>query len=162
MNKETFLSMPPHKRVVEINKMLENATLKEVADKIGIAYSTFLKEMTVGDYVYIQRENRYFKFIRDGEKAKTPTHGETYEDLLLFLKENFDQLKQLLNSEQRPPLVLDQRIYSKNAVFTNKSIKMNDEIYESFTKFCNENFPQFRLQDLIAQSLLDFVDKYSA
>lgn len=87
-------------------------------------------------------------------------NGEKYEDMLQFLKENFDQLKQLLNSVQRPPLVLDQRIYSKNAVFANKSIKMNEEIYESFTKHCNENFPQFRLQDLIAQSLLDFMGKY--
>ena len=95
-------------------------------------------------------------------KGKIQTLNESYEDVLQYLKDNFDQLKQMLNSEKRPPLVLDQRIYSKNAVFVNKSIKMNEEIYERFTEFCNENFPQFRLQDLIAQSLLDFIEKYCA
>ncbi|EST51927.1 hypothetical protein T458_26880 [Brevibacillus panacihumi W25] len=65
MNKEIFFAMPSEKRVEVVNKMLQNASLKEVADKIGIAYSTFLKEMTVGDHVYIQRDNRYYKFIRE-------------------------------------------------------------------------------------------------
>lgn len=160
MNKELFLAMSPDKRVEEVNKMLQTASLKEVADEIGIAYSTFLKEMTVGDYVYIQRDNRYYKFIRDVGVNPQFDSSEDYREELHFLRENIDTLKRLVNSGHRPPLILDKQIYSKSASFSNKSIKMNEEVYEKFTKHCSEHFPQFRLQDLIAQSLLDFIEKY--
>lgn len=161
MNKELFLAMSPEKRVEEVNKMLLTASLKEVADKIGIAYSTFLREMTVGDHVYIQRDNRYYKFIRDvdGVNPQADFNGD-YQEELHFLRENIDSLKKLVNCGHRPPLILDQQIYSKSASFSNKSIKMSEQVYEKFTKYCSEQFPQFRLQDLIAQSLLDFIEKY--
>lgn len=37
---------------------------------------------------------------------------------------------------------------------------MNEDIYGTFTHYCVEKFPHFRLQDLIAHSLLDFIEKY--
>ncbi|MEK4264170.1 hypothetical protein [Paenibacillus sp. FSL L8-0499] len=109
MNKEVFLTMSPDKRVEEINKMLQSLPLKEVAVRTGIAYSTFLKEMTAGDYVYIQRDNRYYKFLRDEDaslKSKEESIG-VYHEELLFLRENIDVLKQLVNCNANPPLLLD-------------------------------------------------------
>ncbi len=65
INRDNFFTADPDLRVKEINKMLENEALPDIAKSLGIPYSTFLKEMTRGDYVYIKRENKYFKFIRD-------------------------------------------------------------------------------------------------
>lgn len=57
MNKEEFYAIDPDVRVEHINKLLLNRSLNDVAEEIGISPSTFSKEMTVGDYVYIKREN---------------------------------------------------------------------------------------------------------
>ncbi|EST52221.1 hypothetical protein T458_26895 [Brevibacillus panacihumi W25] len=94
------------------------------------------------------------------KKCSKLLDGYSYREELRFLCENIDVLKRLINSEHRPPLTLDKQIYSNDASFSNKSIKMNEEVYKKFTKHCNEQYPQFRLQDLIAQSLLDFIEKY--
>lgn len=67
MNKDKFSTMDVDKRAEEINKMLVNSDLKVVAERLGIAYSSFTKLMQDGDFVYIARENQYFKFIRDKE-----------------------------------------------------------------------------------------------
>lgn len=56
-------------------------------------------------------------------------------------------------------LLLDEQIYSKKVNFVTKSIKMNLEIYEEFGRFCEEHYRHLKLQDLIAQSLLDFMKK---
>ncbi|GCL74586.1 hypothetical protein PN4B1_45410 [Paenibacillus naphthalenovorans] len=97
-------------------------------------------------------------FLRDpNSKPQTTQTGYTVE--LNFLRENLDKLKKLTENNKLP-LILDQRIYSKTSQFFVKSIKMNEDIYGMFTQYCDENYPHFRLQDLIAQSLLDFIEKY--
>ncbi|MED4564266.1 hypothetical protein [Bacillus atrophaeus] len=83
-------------------------------------------------------------------------------DELSFLTEHFDALKSLVQLYQSNRLlVLDEKIYSKEAKYENKSLKMNKELYDEFKKFCKEYYPQFKIQDLICQSLLDFQSKYS-
>ncbi|WP_153976931.1 hypothetical protein [Paenibacillus xylanilyticus] len=161
MNKETFFTMQHDKRAEEVNKLLQSFTLDEVAEKIGVSYSTFTKDMQAGDYVFIKRDNRYYKFLRD--PFSMPPKKQTIVDSeeLIFLKENLEKLRSLVkNKNDNSILVLDQKIYSKNSQFLVKSIKMNEEIYGRFTQNCVEKFPHFRLQDLIAQSLLDFIEKY--
>ncbi|ALS23762.1 hypothetical protein IJ22_34010 [Paenibacillus naphthalenovorans] len=97
-------------------------------------------------------------FLRDpNSKPQTTQTGYTVE--LNFLRENLDKLKKLTENNKLP-LILDQRIYSKTSQFFVKSVKMNEDIYGMFTQYCDENYPHFRLQDLIAQSLLDFIEKY--
>ncbi|OMD62991.1 hypothetical protein BSK62_22040 [Paenibacillus odorifer] len=157
MNKDTFFNIPHDVRVTEINNMLQTMKLKEVSEQLDIAYSTFLKEMTAGDYVYVQRENRYFKFIREDSIPQTLSHSDFTEELL-FIRENLNYFKTMLVTES--DLIISKKVHSKDAAFSNRSIKMNDEIYADFSNYCHEKFPQFRLQDLIAQSLLDFIEKY--
>lgn len=158
MNKETFFIMLPEERVDIINKMLQTMTLKEIGEKLDIPHSTFLKEMTAGDYVFIQRENRYYKFVREDDSISRTTRLDDYSEELSFLRENLNLFKDMTASESN--LVLNKKIYSKDAVFSNRSIKMNEDVYADFSNHCHEKFPQFRLQDLVAQSLLDFIEKY--
>lgn len=49
--------MEPDTRAELINKLLLKKSLNEVAKEIGIPSSSFSKEMTNQDYVYIKREN---------------------------------------------------------------------------------------------------------
>lgn len=160
VDKDTFFSMKPSKRVEEVNRLLQKHDLKKVSGIIGIPYSTFTKEMRAGDYFYHQSDRQYYPFVRsEDERVKAGQNVES--DELTFIKENIDPLKDLLQKYQSNRLlVLDDRIYSKEAKYENKSIKMNNELYDEFKKFCDESYPQFKLQDLICQSLLDFQYKY--
>lgn len=161
MNKESFFTMQHDKRAEEANKLLQSLNLEDVAKKIGVNYSTFTKEMQTGDYVFIKRDNCYYKFLRDPFSAPEKKKNELYSEELNFLKENIEELRELIaNNNDKSILHLDPKIYSKNSPFSVKSIKMNEDIYSMFTSHCEENFPHFRLQDLVAQSLLDFIAKY--
>lgn len=133
---------------------------------MGIPYSTFTKEMQRGDYVYIARENKYFKFIRDKNSLVNPKasniKNEDFTVELTFIKENLEGIKRLLvnHSAEGQMLILDKEIYNTKAKFVNKNLKINEAIYNKFSKICESQFPQYKVQDITAQSLLDFINKY--
>jgi len=165
MNKDSFFTMDVDKRAEEINKMLVNSDLKGVAESLGIAYSSFTKEMQKNDFVFIARENQYFKFIRDKELLGTakPSDKATtdFQEELTFIKENMETLKRLISTlDKSPTLVLDKEIYNSKAKYVNKNLKLNEAIYGEFSKLCENQFPYLKIQDLIAHSLLEFITKY--
>ncbi|RKQ16445.1 hypothetical protein [Ureibacillus endophyticus] len=160
MDREQFYNTHPDERVDIINKMLKNSSLKEIAKKIGVPESSFSKEMTNGDYVYIKRDNQYYKYIRD--KNMISNNHQQSQDVISFIEQNMEVLKAILrhHEDSRNMLILDEQVYSKKAKYMNKSIKMNSEIYDKFVKFCEEKYPFLTLQDLVAQALLDFINRY--
>lgn len=165
MNKDRFFTMDVDKRAEEINKMLVNSDLKGVAKALDIPYSSFTKEMQKNDYVYIARLNQYFRFIRDKELLGTmkPSDKATtgFQEELTFIKENMETLKRLISTvDESPTLVLDKEIYNSKAKYVNKNLKLNEAIYEKFSKLCENQFPHLKIQDLIAQGLLEFIHKY--
>jgi hypothetical protein len=163
LKKEEFLATDPDLRVKTINKMLETTPLNDIAKKLDIPYSTFLSEMTKGDYVYIKRDKKYFKFIRNENSLIEQTRNSDYSEELSFLKKHLDVLKKLVSShENAQPMVLDKQVYDVKAKFVNKNIKVNASIYQQFTELCENKFRHLKIQDLIAQALLDFINKYSS
>lgn len=160
MDKDIFFTMKPSIRVKEVNQLLQKYDLKRVSEIVGIPYSTFTKDMRVGDYFYHQSNKQYYPFVRsEDERVEAEQNDEP--DELSFIKEHFDALKGLLQMYQSNKLLLlDERIYSREAKYENKSVKMNTELYDEFKKFCEEYYPQFKIQDLICQSLLDFQNTY--
>ncbi|TWN41158.1 hypothetical protein CHCC14525_2479 [Bacillus licheniformis] len=38
---------------------------------------------------------------------------------------------------------------------------MADDLYKQFVNTCEEQFPHLKIQDIIAQLLLNFIDQYS-
>lgn len=160
MDREQFYNTNPDVRVGIINEMLKNNSLKEVAKQIGVPESSFSKEMTSGDYVYIKRDNQYYKFIRDKNMI---SHGhQQSEDVICFLEQNIEVLKSIIKDHEniKNMLILDEQVYSQKAKYMNKSIKMNSEVYNKFVTFCKEKYPYLAIQDLVAQSLLDFINRY--
>lgn len=161
MNKELFFNLTPAKRVVEVNKMLKEHDLKTVSEMIGISSSTLSKEMRVGDYLYHQADKQYYPFVRsEAERIKAQEQSE--DDEFLFISENMNILQEIIDEfKGERYLQLDKNIYAKNAKFFNKSIKMNSDIYKDFSDFCNSNYPHLKMQDIIAQALLDAMKHYN-
>lgn len=160
MDKETFLKMPPAIRVKEVNKLLKKYDLKEISKMIGIPSSTFSKVMREGDYLYHQGDKQYYPFVRSEEERISKDLNHSNEEIK-FIRNNRDILEKIIhNIEIQGLLYLDKRIYDKNAKFVNKSIRMNSEIYEDFSHFCDEYFPHLKMQDLIAQALIDAMQRY--
>lgn len=151
--------MEPDVRVSYINKMLLNKSLNEVAKEIGVPPSSFSKEMNnKGDYVYIKRENQYYKFVRDLNDIKPSAIGD---DTMSYINQNIETIKKIIELYQnQTPLILNEMVYDKQAKYTNKNLRMNSLVYSQFTEFSDNNYPTYRLQDLVAQALLDFTQKY--
>lgn len=158
MNKEEFNAIDPDERIEHINKMLQNRSINEVAEEIGISPSRFCKEMTTGDYVYIKRENKYYKFVRDKNSVKPTVSTDTAN---AFIEMNLNTLRKIVSLYQyQVPLILDEKVYNKNAEFINKNFRLNSAIYEELNRFWESDYPSYRLQDLIGQAFLEFIQKY--
>lgn len=158
MNKEKFLALDCKQRVEFVNDLLKNNyDLQQVADKIGINYSTFTKVMQEDDFVYIKRLNQYYKFVRD-ENAISATHNSA-DDLTAYLNENIDVLKQIIEKHKASnDFTIDKKIFASK--LSTKTFRMPEELYQQFVLTCEREFPHLKIQDIIAQLLLDFSEKY--
>ncbi|GIN27220.1 MULTISPECIES: hypothetical protein [Bacillus] len=160
MDKQTFLTMSPSKRVQEVNKLLLDHDLKEISDLIGIPSSSFSKIMREGDYIYHKADKKYYPFVRSEEERLTNDLSNN-SDEVPFFKQHEDTMKKLIKHfENKGLLFLDERIYSRDATYSNKSIRMNNAIYEEFSSFCEEYYPHLKIQHIIAQALCDAMASY--
>lgn len=161
MNKDLFLTMIPAKRIEEVNTLLQDHDLKDISKIIGIPSSTFSKVMREGDYLYHQGDKKYYPFVRS-ENGRIKQIQSEESDEMAFIRQNREELEKLIQHfKTSGNLILDKRIYNKDAKFTNKSIRMNSEIYDAFTRFCEEHYPFMKTQDIIAQALLDSMNNYN-
>ncbi|WP_099157565.1 hypothetical protein [Virgibacillus ndiopensis] len=160
MDKDTIFTLAPEKRVQEVNKLLRKYDLKEISRLIGIPSSTLSKLMREGDYLYHQADKQYYPFVRS-EEERVVTSNRKVDDETTFIRENMITLRKVVQYfKESGNLLLDKRIYSKNTKFVNKSIRMNNDIYEEFSSFCEDHFPHLNTQDVIAQALIDAMNRY--
>lgn len=137
MNIDNFTTLSSKQRVKIVNDLLqkEGFGLQDVAKEIGLKYSTFTKLMQEDDYVYIKRDNQYYKFVRDESQIKNKNHSEDEE--LAYIKENFSTLKQIVESRKNNhDLTLDKRIYRSSSKPVTKNFRITEDIY---TQFCKSN-----------------------
>lgn len=158
MNKKHFFEMDVHKRAKQINEMLKTKSMNEIAKSIGISASAFSKEMQNGDYVFIKRENQYFHFIRE---EQTINHGQDTEakEVIDFIKVNFGELQTLIANYKGDRIDLNPKVYDDSSELLTKSIRVRDNVYKEFQSYCQENYPYFSMQDLIAHCLIEFTNK---
>lgn len=160
MDKDTIFTLTPEKRVQEVNKLLRKYDLKEISRLVGIPSSSLSKLMREGDYLYHQADKQYYPFVRS-EEERVVTSNRKVDDETTFIKENMITLRKVVQYfKESGNLLLDKRIYSKNTKFVNKSIRMNNDIYEEFSSFCEDHFPHLKTQDVIAQALIDAMKRY--
>lgn len=159
MDKDKFLNLCSKKRVEVVNELLKNKSfdLQQVADFINVNYSTFTKIMQEDDYVYIKRENQYYKFVRDENVISAINNSA--DDLTAYLNENMNVLKQIIEKHKANyDFTIDKKIFASK--LSTKTFRMPEELYQQFVLTCEKEFPHLKIQDIIAQLLLDFSDKY--
>lgn len=158
MNKDKFLALDCNQRVAFVNDLLKNNhDLQQVADKIGINYSTFTKVMQEDDYVYIKRENQYYKFVRNVNTISSVDNSA--DELTAFINENLDVLKKLIEKYKRnDDFTIDKKIFASK--LSTKTFRMPEELYQQFVRTCEKEFPHLKIQDIIAQLLLNFSNNY--
>ncbi|KGR79848.1 hypothetical protein [Ureibacillus manganicus] len=162
MNKDKFLTTNSKNRVAIVNELLkrEGFDLQRVADALEINYSTFTKLMQEDDYVYIKRENQYYKFVRDEGQISTISNQSNSE--MDYIKKNFPLLKSIIERyKHNDDFIIDKRIFRSTSKISSKNFRMPDDLYQNFVATCENEFPHLKIQDIIAQLLLDFTDKYS-
>lgn len=160
MDKQTFLTMSPSKRVQEVNKLLQDHDLRSICDLLEIPSSSFSKIKWEGDYIYHKADKKYYPFVRSEEERLTKDLSKN-NDEATFFKQHEDTLRKVIQHfENKGLLILDDRIYSRDATYSNKSIRMNNAIYEEFSSFCEEYYPHLKIQHIIAQALIDAKNKY--
>lgn len=159
MDKDKFIAMSPAERVRVVNKLLQEHDLREISSQIGIPSSSFSKLMREGDYIYHKADKRYYPFVRTEEERITRTKSND-DSGLSFIKQHENTLRKIVEQyENTGLLILDKRIYSNDATFSNKSIRMNNDIYEEFSAFCEKYYAHLKIQHIIAQARLLVIDK---
>lgn len=134
--------------------------MQKVADTLEMNYSTFTKLMQEDDYVYIKRENQYYKFVRDEGQISTISNQSDSE--MDYIKTNFPLLKSIIERyKHNDDFIIDKRIFRSTSKISSKNFRMPDDLYQNFVSTCENDFPHLKIQDIIAQLLLDFTDKYS-
>lgn len=162
MNKGKFHTANSKERVAIVNELLksEDLNLQEVADTLEMNYSTFTKLMQEDDYVYIKRENQYYKFVRDESQISITSDQADFETD--YIKANFPLLKSIIERyKHNDDFIIDKRIFRSTSKISSKNFRMPDDLYQNFVATCENEFPHLKIQDIIAQLLLDFTDKYS-
>lgn len=161
MNNNNFSTINSKQRVIIVNDLLkkEGFDLQKVADHLGMKYSTFTKLMQEDDYVYIKRDNQYYKFVRDEGLLNAMPQSDDEE--IAYIKSNFAILKSLIERHKdNSDFVLDMRIFHSSSKIATKNFRVSDDLYKQFVKTCDEHFPHLKIQDIIAQLLLNFVEQY--
>lgn len=163
MNKQELLSMKEEERVKVINEMLlEKGVTKveDVANKIGISASNLGKIMTQeGLYCcsrsfkqYVPRERNDFNVTLDKN------------EVVKYLQENYHAIKKLIDRELKTEsdkvLVLSPKVVQSSSEYVVRNTKVGKSVNEQFTKLCEEKFSYLKMQDLLAQAMLEFTEKY--
>lgn len=163
MKKVDFSTMNIHERVELVNELLrkDNNNLRDVAKILNLNYSSFTKAMLEGDYVYVRRYNQYYPFIKEPNSMTQNNVNGTCKELD-FIKENFTTIKQIVDKEKKniPQFTIDKRLFESSNSVT-KNFRISPDLYDNFTKVCNEHYAYLKIQDIIAQLLLNFIDDHS-
>ncbi|WP_033827194.1 hypothetical protein [Bacillus andreraoultii] len=163
MKYEEFQQMDLIERVEIVNNLLtETQDLREASKRLGLNYSSFCKEMRVGGFVFNQSKKQYEKTFSIREYKSIQRHinqSEDNSDVMLFITEHFDELKELLriHSDQ---LVLNPMVYDPSIDSVSKTFQINSLIYQDFSDLCSTKFAHLRNRDIVSQCLYEFTKRY--
>ncbi|KOP78156.1 hypothetical protein AMS59_13750 [Lysinibacillus sp. FJAT-14745] len=138
-----------------LNEELQKQELKKIAAELGMSTSTLTNGIRAAGY----------KFDRAAKQYVIATLNSINEDkqLMAYLHEHFAELQMLIEMQRfevNQDVKLDKRIGSMNAKYVAKSIKVQDNIYEEFEELYKTKFHQWKMQDVMTQMMLEFVEKY--
>lgn len=150
-----YRKLPVEEQVNWLNEELQKQELKKVAAELGMSTSTLTNGIRAAG----------FKFDRAAKQYVIATLNSINEDkqLMVYLHEHFAELQMLVEMqcfEVNQDVKLDKRIGSIGAKYVAKSVKVQDNIYEEFEELYKTKFHQWKMQDVMTQMMLEFIEKY--
>ena len=154
MNGLEYRKLPVEEQVSWLNEELQKQELKKVAVELGMSTSTLTNGIRAAG----------FKFDRAAKQYVIATLNSINEDkqLMVYLHEHFAELQMLIEMQRfevNQDVKLDKR-GSMDAKYVVKSIKVQDNIYEEFEELYKTKLHQWKIQDVMTQMMMEFVEKY--
>ncbi|MCM3317324.1 hypothetical protein M3603_11775 [Rummeliibacillus stabekisii] len=156
MNEIDFRGLVAEERVEYVNDCLKkNMILKEVALKIGIAYSSMTTLLNKDGYHYSRQHKQYIpvSFENKGGEHKD-------NDVITYIINNEAIIRRIIEFHKMASLIISPKVYDNSVNFVTKNFKINETILYDFQTLMSEKYPQYRLQDAISQAILDFIERY--
>lgn len=172
---ELIQTLPIEELAHTLNTQLEDyKSLQHLCDSLGITYNRVTSRFNKHDYAYVPRHKKYLRVNLSEDTLVLPTQGSTTSsnvltteqlELLNYLLPHIDDLKSLINNNANPTalassLLIDKRILDSTTTST-KNLTVYNDIYLQFTTMCSTQFLQYQTKHLLAQALLEFIDKYA-
>ena len=141
-------------------KLKEGKTLKQIAEELSIGYSTIKSKLNEagykkvnGQYIIQNNSNVLLPASTSGEPSQI--EPDIINDILLRL--------------EAVEKIIGNNINGKKTIIINlpeaeehvTSFAINDIILQQWKEFCSKN-KGFKNKDLIAQAMIDFMDKYNS
>lgn len=183
MNKEEFNKLDLNQKAEYINSELEKGLIRATIYKnIGIAKSTIQGQLDK-EYIFNKSLNRFIHKeaydkpktvvmqdendivdsndildVQQDLKANIVNLAEDYntiKDMIIWYQNNIDDKMKTNVIEIRTGI----KIELEGTETTRTTIRINKNTWERFDKFAEDN-KEFKKQDLMAQALEDYIDKY--
>lgn len=172
LTNDLLQTLPIEEIATIINTQLETYnSLTDLCSDIGVTYSKVTALFNKHDYAYVGRYKKYLKVnLQDNTLdspltlASTCTTSSTLspdeQALMDYLINNKDKLVALLtNNRDSTHLIIDKRILSSTES-SSKKLTLHDATYEQFITLCTNQYPQYQAKHLLAQAMIEFIDKY--
>lgn len=162
MNEIIFRGLTPKERAEWINKRLleSNCRLVDIATEIGIPSSSLSKLMISEGYEFSRKLKQYM--VKEEPTLSRKGNQPVKEMIFDYLSLNAEDLIEMIDFHKNKVLVISPAVYQvKSKDYVNKSFKINGEIYHKFQALLSEKYPHYRIQDAVAQALLDFTNRYN-
>lgn len=163
MRFDEFQKMNFVERAEYVNSILaETQDLRAACDELELNYGSFCKEMRAGGYTFNQSRKQYEKTLSIEEYKKIQqhiNHSEDSSDVIQFITEHFDELKELLRIHT-DQLVLNPTVYDPSIDMVTKTFQINSHIFKEFSDLCATKFGHLQTRHIFSQCLHEFIEKY--
>lgn len=165
MNTQQFMDLSALEKVEIVNRMLkeDKNDLKIVASKLGLSESNLSKIIRATSSFQYNKTSKQYERIMPIEEYKkylqTSSNEEKTEETLQFIADHLEEIKELLHVHSNQ-LILEPEIYDPKSKTVTKSVQINHEIYQQFSRIHASQFSHLKIRDLFSKSLYDFIRVY--
>ncbi|MBM7578245.1 hypothetical protein [Jeotgalibacillus terrae] len=157
INEVQFRNLTTNERVNYFNEELKHSgkTVDEAAKELGLSSSTVSLLMRKDGYRYCRMTKQYIQ-----QEEKNTSSRTTQEEFLKYLFENEEILRKVIGTTATKRMIVDESIYYQNDSFVSKTLKIKGNTFKEFQTLLKDKYPQYRMQDMLTQALIDFIHKY--
>jgi len=141
-------------------KLTEGKSLKQIAEELNVGYSTIKSKLNEAGYKKI--DGQYIIENNSNVLLPTPDADEPKQietDIINDILLRLETLEKIIgnNTNDKKTIIIDLPEADEHVT----SFAINDIILQQWKEFCSKN-KGFKNKDLIAQAMIDFMDKYNS